>query len=69
VWENCTTHALSPKGARWKVQTIYRVVSPSGEPAVDKVALSPRLDSLEGKRIGFLWNRVFRGRRDAAPDR
>jgi hypothetical protein len=41
--------------------TIYRVVNPSGEPVVGKRALNPRLDALDGKRVGFLWNRVFRG--------
>jgi hypothetical protein len=44
-----------------QAETIYRVVSPSGEPAVEKRGLSPRLDTLDGKTVGFLWNRVFRG--------
>lgn len=42
-------------------ETVYRVVSPSGEPAVGKQPLNQRLDALDGKRVGFLWNRVFRG--------
>jgi hypothetical protein len=40
---------------------IYRVVTPSGEPAVQTKGLSPRLDTLDGKTVGMLWNRVFRG--------
>jgi len=32
--------------------------SPQGVPASD---LAPRLDSLEGKRVGFLWDYLFRG--------
>jgi hypothetical protein len=44
-----------------QTETVYRVVTPSGEPAVEKIGLSPRLDSLDGKVVGFLWNRVFRG--------
>jgi hypothetical protein len=39
----------------------YAVVSPSGEPVVERKDFSPRLDSLDGKTIGFLWNKVFRG--------
>jgi hypothetical protein len=42
-------------------ESIYRVVSPSGEPAVETKGLSPRLPTLEGKTVGLLWNRVFRG--------
>ena len=40
---------------------IYRVVSPSGEPVVARTPLSPRLDTLNGKTVAMLWNRVFRG--------
>ena len=40
---------------------IYRVVSPSGEPVVGRTPLSPRLDTLNGKTVAMLWNRVFRG--------
>lgn len=43
------------------VDAIYRVVSPSGEPVVESRGLSPRLDTLEGKTVAMLWNRVFRG--------
>jgi hypothetical protein len=49
------------RGAEMQHETVYRVVSPSGEPAVEKKGLSPRLDTLNGKTIGLLWNRVFRG--------
>jgi hypothetical protein len=42
-------------------ETIFRVVSPSGESQVERKGLSPRLDTLDGKTVGLLWNRVFRG--------
>jgi hypothetical protein len=39
----------------------YEVVGPLGEPVVDGIAMAPRLDRLEGKRIGAIWNGGFRG--------
>jgi hypothetical protein len=42
-------------------EQIYSVVSPAGEIVVKKQGLSPRLESIEGKTIGLLWNKVFRG--------
>ena len=40
---------------------IYEVVSPLGEPAVNMKTMAPRLDGLEGKTIGEIWNGGFRG--------
>ena len=40
---------------------LYAVVSPSGETVVEKQGFSPRLDTLDGKTIGLVWNKVFRG--------
>ncbi len=39
----------------------YAVVWPRGEKAQALQALAPRLDSLEGKRVAFLWDYLFRG--------
>jgi hypothetical protein len=39
----------------------YEVVSPLGEPVVNRIAMAPRLNTLEGKRIGEIWNGGFRG--------
>lgn len=39
----------------------FHVVSPEGLEAVKQSAAAPRLDSLEGKTIGELWNGVFKG--------
>jgi hypothetical protein len=39
----------------------YRVVSPSGLPVGGTKRGSPRLRSLDGATIGFVWNGVFRG--------
>ncbi len=39
----------------------YAVVWPRGEKAAALQPLAPRLDGLEGKRIAFLWDYLFRG--------
>lgn len=40
---------------------VYEVVNPLGKPVVGMIAMAPRLDTLEGKTIGELWNGGFRG--------
>ena len=40
---------------------MYEVVSPLGQPVVEMITMAPRLDSLDGKTIGELWNGGFRG--------
>jgi len=40
---------------------VYAVVSPLGDPAVERIPMAPRLDTLEGKTIGEIWNGGFRG--------
>jgi hypothetical protein len=40
---------------------VYEVVSPLGEPVVKQVSMAPRLQTLEGKTIGEIWNGGFRG--------
>jgi hypothetical protein len=40
---------------------VYEVVSPLGDPVVAMITMAPRLDTLEGKTIGELWNGGFRG--------
>ena len=39
----------------------YEVVSPLGASVVEMIPMAPRLDTLEGKTIGELWNGGFRG--------
>jgi len=39
----------------------YRAVWPRGARKVDAAALAPRLDTLDGKTIGQLWDDLFRG--------
>ena len=39
----------------------YAVVWPRSERAVEIKALAPRLATLEGKTIAFLWDYLFRG--------
>ena len=41
--------------------TAYSVVWPRGEKTQEIVPLAGRLDSLEGKTVGFLWDYLFRG--------
>ena len=49
---------ISPVAAE---NEVYEVVSPLGEPVVEMITMAPRLDTLEGKTIGELWNGGFRG--------
>lgn len=37
------------------------VVTPIGLESIEKQAIAPRLDTLEGKTIGETWNRDFKG--------
>ncbi|MFC1970797.1 hypothetical protein ACFLV0_02525 [Chloroflexota bacterium] len=39
----------------------YEVVWPRGNRGTDIIPLAPRLSTLEGKTVGFLWNYLFRG--------
>ena len=39
----------------------YDVVWPGAPLGIERRELAPRLDTLDGKRIGFLWDYVFRG--------
>ena len=39
----------------------YDVVWPGSQSGVEHRELAPRLDTLTGKRIGFLWDYLFRG--------
>jgi hypothetical protein len=39
----------------------YEVVSPVGQTGMEVKPISPRLPSLEGKRIGFEWNQFANG--------
>ncbi len=39
----------------------YAVLSPLGEPVVEMISMAPRLETLEGKTIGEIWNGGFRG--------
>jgi hypothetical protein len=38
-----------------------QVVSPVGIAAVDVASVAPRLDTLDGKIVGEVWNGVFKG--------
>ncbi|MCH9675227.1 MAG: hypothetical protein K0U93_27545 [Gammaproteobacteria bacterium] len=39
----------------------HRALWPGGDCAVEPVIPPPRLDRLHGKRVGFLWDQMFRG--------
>jgi len=51
---------IAPVAAKDKDET-YKVVSPLGESVAKMMTMAPRLDTLEGKRIGEIWNEGFRG--------
>jgi hypothetical protein len=40
-------------------EPVYKVVSPLGEGIVKTTAMAPRLDTLNGKTVGMVWNRSF----------
>ncbi|MFC1933942.1 hypothetical protein ACFLXX_02155 [Chloroflexota bacterium] len=40
---------------------MYEVVWPRGKKVVENVRFARRLDTLEGKTIGFLWDWIFHG--------
>ncbi|MFC1934634.1 hypothetical protein ACFLXX_05780 [Chloroflexota bacterium] len=40
---------------------MYEVVWPRGNKVVESVGFAKRLDTLEGKTVGFLWNGIFHG--------
>ena len=44
-----------------QVHDCHEVVSPLGDKAVAMAGMAPRLDSLDGKTIGEIWNGGFRG--------
>jgi len=46
---------------RHSTSNLYRVVSPIGPRALLRPVVSPSLPSLDGKKIGQLWNYMFRG--------
>lgn len=43
------------------MSTSYAVVWPRSARSVETKALAPRLASLEGKTVAFLWDYLFRG--------
>lgn len=43
------------------MEPTYEVVSPSSPMGVSAKPSAPRLPSLDGKRVAFLWDYLFRG--------
>lgn len=43
------------------MEPIYEVVSPSSSMGVSSKPAAKRLADLEGRRVAFLWDHVFRG--------
>ncbi len=53
--------AVSSQGkANVKNSAEYEVVSPEGMSTIKMIDMAPRLDTLEGKTIGFATNRLFK---------
>ncbi|MFC2004449.1 hypothetical protein ACFLUK_02790 [Chloroflexota bacterium] len=42
-------------------RAMYEVVWPRGKKVVENVRFAKRLDTLEGKTVGLLWDWAFRG--------
>jgi hypothetical protein len=42
------------------VEPVYNVVSPLGDSTVKKSVMAPRLNTLEGKTVGMVWNHSFK---------
>lgn len=53
---SCMTQPATPPD-----EPTYDAVWPKSPRGVSQRRLAPRLDSLEGKRIAFLWDHLFRG--------
>ena len=43
------------------IENSYEVVWPCGKKIADTATFAKRLDTLEGKTIGYLWDWIFRG--------
>src|SRR5687768_7670679 len=42
------------------VEPVYSVVSPLGDSTVQKSAMAPRLNTLDGKTVAMVWNHSFK---------
>jgi hypothetical protein len=40
-------------------EPVFSVVSPLGDPVVERITMDPRLDTLAGKTIAMVWNQSF----------
>jgi len=50
-----------PVGPRERPLDFHEVVWPRGRRTAERLDLAPRLDTLAGKTVAFLWDSVFRG--------
>jgi hypothetical protein len=48
-------------GAAAASDRLFEVAWPRGEKAIESIPLAKRLDTLEGKTIGIMWDWVYRG--------
>jgi hypothetical protein len=46
--------------AESSAEPVYKIVSPIGESTAKMTAMARRLDTLEGKTVGLVWNRAFK---------
>ncbi len=52
---------MDRSSARLTKEPVYEVVSPLGESTTKVRSLAPSLETLEGKTICQLWNKMFQG--------
>ncbi|MBT6276128.1 MAG: hypothetical protein HOI95_18590 [Chromatiales bacterium] len=53
--------AFLDEGTPMVASESFAALWPGGESAVTPISPAPRLDTLDGKRIAFLWDAMFRG--------
>ena len=46
--------------AEASAEPVYKIVSPMGESTAKMTAMARRLDTLDGKTVGMVWNHAFK---------
>lgn len=51
---------VTATAAESSVEPVYKIVSPVGESTAKMTEMARRLDTLEGKTVGMVWNHAFK---------
>jgi hypothetical protein len=60
VWLQPIQTAVAQDAAAPAADAVYKMVSPLGESTAKPVAMAPRLQTLDGKTVGMVWNHAFK---------